>query len=140
MKDKKDITIINAIQKILDKPNCKPNKIWVDKGSEFMVTRQGYRNVWTHNEGKYVVAERFIRILKNKICKHLTSIPKRIYATKLMMQLMSAMIHIIEPLKWSLLMSSPAHISNLVQKIIEILNLKLVIMSEYQKMKKWGFC
>ena len=99
MKDKKDITIINATQKILDKPNCKPNKIWVDKGSESMVTRQGYRNVSTHNEGKYVVAERFIRILKNKICKYLTSISKSIYATKLMIQLMSTMIHIIEPLK-----------------------------------------
>ena len=35
LKDKKGITITNAFQKILDKSNCKPNKIWVDKGSEF---------------------------------------------------------------------------------------------------------
>ena len=35
LKDKKRITIINAFQKILDKWNCKPNKIRVDKGSEF---------------------------------------------------------------------------------------------------------
>ena len=35
LKDKKGITIINAFQKILDESNCKPNKIWVDKGSEF---------------------------------------------------------------------------------------------------------
>ena len=35
MKDKKGITIANAFQKILDESNCKPNKIWVDKGSEF---------------------------------------------------------------------------------------------------------
>ena len=35
MKDKKGITITIAFQKILDESNCKPNKIWVDKGSEF---------------------------------------------------------------------------------------------------------
>ena len=35
LKDKKRITITNAFQKILDESNHKPNKIWVDKGSEF---------------------------------------------------------------------------------------------------------
>ena len=35
LKDKKGITITNAFQKILDESNHKPNKIWVDKGSEF---------------------------------------------------------------------------------------------------------
>ena len=35
LKDKKGITIINAFQKIWEKPNHKPNKIWVDKHSEF---------------------------------------------------------------------------------------------------------
>ena len=35
LKDKKGITITNAFQKILYKSNRKPNKIWVDKGSEF---------------------------------------------------------------------------------------------------------
>ena len=35
LKDKKGIIITNAFQKFLDKSNCKPNKIWVDKGSEF---------------------------------------------------------------------------------------------------------
>ena len=35
LKDKKGITIINAFQKILKESNRKPNKIWVDKGSEF---------------------------------------------------------------------------------------------------------
>ena len=34
-KDKKEITITNAFQKILDESNQKPNKIWVDKGSKF---------------------------------------------------------------------------------------------------------
>ena len=33
----------------------------------------------THNEGKSVVAERFIRTLKNKIYKHMTAISKNVY-------------------------------------------------------------
>ena len=37
----------------------------------------------THNEGKSVVAERFIGMLKNKIYKHMTSISKNIYIDKL---------------------------------------------------------
>ena len=31
LKDKKGISIVNAFQSILKKPNKKPNKIWVDK-------------------------------------------------------------------------------------------------------------
>ena len=31
----KGITITNAFQKILKESNCKPNKIWADKDSEF---------------------------------------------------------------------------------------------------------
>ena len=37
----------------------------------------------THNEGKSVVAERFIRMLKGKICKYMTSISKNVYIDKL---------------------------------------------------------
>ena len=36
-----------------------------------------------HNEGKSVVAERFIRTLKGKIYKYMTSIPKNVYIDKL---------------------------------------------------------
>ena len=35
LKDKKGITITNAFQKILKESNCKPNRIWDDKGSKF---------------------------------------------------------------------------------------------------------
>ena len=35
LKDKKGIAITNAFQKVLDESKCKPNKIWLDKGSEF---------------------------------------------------------------------------------------------------------
>ena len=37
----------------------------------------------THNEGKIVVAERFIRTLENKIYKNMTSISKNVYIDKL---------------------------------------------------------
>ena len=36
----------------------------------------------THNEGKSIVVERFIRTLKNKI-KYMTSISKNVYIDKL---------------------------------------------------------
>ena len=83
IKDKKGISIVDAFQKILKESNRKPNKIWVDKGSEF------YNNSFKkwlkdndiemysiHNEGKSVIAEWFIRTLKNKIFKHMTAISK----------------------------------------------------------------
>ena len=67
LKDKKAITITNAFQKILDESNRKSNKIWVDKGSEFYNTSMKsflQNNVIEmysiHNEGKSVIAERFI--------------------------------------------------------------------------------
>ena len=36
-----------------------------------------------HNEGKFVIAERFIKALKNKIYKYMTSILKNLYIYKL---------------------------------------------------------
>ena len=36
-----------------------------------------------HNEGKSVVAERFIRTLKTKMYKYMTSISKNVYINKL---------------------------------------------------------
>ena len=37
----------------------------------------------TNNEGKFVIAERFIKTLKNKIYKYMTSISKNVYIDKL---------------------------------------------------------
>ena len=34
-KVRESITITNAFQKIFKESNCKPNKIWEEKGSEF---------------------------------------------------------------------------------------------------------
>ena len=85
LKDKKEITITNALQKILDESNRKPNKIWVDKSSEFYnksikwwLEKNVVEIYSTHNEGKCVVAERFIRTLKNKIYKYIASVSKNV--------------------------------------------------------------
>ena len=74
----------------LKKSNRKPNKIWVDKGSElynnsFKKWLQGKDIVMysTHDERKSLVAERFIRTFKNKIYNHMTSISKNVYIDKL---------------------------------------------------------
>ena len=91
LKDKKGISIVKAFQIILKQSNSrKPNKIWVDKGSE--VYNASFKK-WlqdndiimhsTHNAGKSVVAERFIRTLKSKIYKYMTSISKNVYIDKL---------------------------------------------------------
>ena len=74
-----------AFQKIVSKGR-KPNKIWVDQGSEF------YNKIFkrflkinniemnsTYNEVKSIVAERFIKTLKNKIFKHMTVVSKNVY-------------------------------------------------------------
>ena len=37
----------------------------------------------THTEGKSVIAERFIRTLKNEIYRYMTSISKNVYIDKL---------------------------------------------------------
>ena len=37
----------------------------------------------THNEEKFVIAERFIRTLKNKTYKYITSVSKNVYIDKL---------------------------------------------------------
>ena len=86
LKDKKGIIIVNACNKIIKQSNRKPNKIWLDQGGEF------YNNVFekwlsdnnivmysTYNEGKSVVAKRFIRTLKNKLYKHMTATGKKVY-------------------------------------------------------------
>ena len=91
LKDKKGIIIVKAFQIILKQSNStKPNKVWVDKGSEFY--NASFKK-WlqdndivmysTHNEGESVVAERFIRTLKSKIYKYMTSISKNVYIDKL---------------------------------------------------------
>ena len=70
----------------MDDSNRKPNKIWVDHGSEFynnkfkkFLKENDTEMYFTFNEGKSFVAERFIKTLKNKIYKHMTTICKNVY-------------------------------------------------------------
>ena len=85
LKDKRGITIVNAFQKIISKGR-KANKMWFDQGGEF------YNNLFKrflkinntemysiYNEGKSVVAKRFIRMLKNKTFKHKAAVSKHVY-------------------------------------------------------------
>ena len=89
LKDKKGVSIVDAFQKILKKSDRKPNKIWVDKESE--VYNNSFKK-WlkdndvemysTNNEGKSVIAERFIRTSKTKIYKYMTLVLKNVYINK----------------------------------------------------------
>ena len=90
LKDKKAITITDAFQKILNDLNRKPNKMWVNKGSKFC--NNSFKK-WLkdndiemhsiHHKGESVVAERFIRTLKTKIYKYVSSMSKNVYIDKL---------------------------------------------------------
>ena len=80
------ISIVNAFNEIINQSNRKPNKIWGDQGGEFY--NNGFEkwlsdndiNMYsTYNEGKSVVAERFIRTLKNKLYKYMTATGKNVY-------------------------------------------------------------
>ena len=91
--DERGISIINAFQKIISKGGkaeperrAKQIKYRLNIGSEFpnkLLKRFSKINniqmYSTYNEGKSVVAERFIRTLKNKIFKHMTAISKNVY-------------------------------------------------------------
>ena len=66
---KKVVIITRDFQEILNESRRKTSKIWVDKGSEFYgrSINSDIEMYSIHNEKKSVVADRFIRILKNKI-------------------------------------------------------------------------
>ena len=90
LKDKKDITITNDLHKLLTEFNRKPKKMWVDKGSEFYnrlmkscLQDNDIEMYSTYSEGKYVAAEIFIRNLKNKFYKYMTSVSKNVHIDKL---------------------------------------------------------
>ena len=87
---KKGIIITDGFQKFLDESNRKRNKIWLGKGSKLYnrpmklwLEKNGIERYSMHNAGKSVIAEIFIRTLKNKIYKYMTSISKTVYIDKL---------------------------------------------------------
>ena len=68
-------------------------KSWLEK--------HGIKIYSTHNEGKSVVIERFIRTFKKKIYKHMTSVSKNVYVyvDKFDDIVNNVIIHIIAQLK-----------------------------------------
>ena len=70
MKDKKGVIITNVLQNILDESNCKLNKIWVDKCSEFysrsmklFLKNSGIEIYSTQNKGKSVLLKYYYKLL-----------------------------------------------------------------------------
>ena len=89
LKDKKGTSIVNAFKKIISKAR-KPNRIWVDQGSKFynnsfkdFLKINNIEMYSTYNEGKSILAKRFIRTLKNTIFKHMTANSKNVYFDEL---------------------------------------------------------
>ena len=104
-------------------------KSWLEKNAIEMYS--------IHKEGKYVVAERFIRTLKNKIYKYMTSTSKNVYIDKLddIVNKCNNTYHRIMKMK-PVDVKPSTYILTLIKKIIgKVLNLKLVIMLEYQNIK-----
>ena len=72
LKNKRGISIVNALQKIISEVR-KTNKIWVHQGGEFynklfkrFLKVNNFEMYSTYNEGKSVVVERFIKMLKKQ--------------------------------------------------------------------------
>ena len=123
-------------KKILNDSARKPNKICVDKGSEF------YNNSFKkwlkdndiemysiHNEGKSVVAKRFIRNRKSKIYKYMNSISKNVCIDKLdhIVNEYNNAYHRTIKMK-PVDVKDSTYIDLKKRLMIKILNLKLVIM------------
>ena len=75
-KNKKGKTVLNGFIEIINESNCKPNKLWFDQGREFysklmqkLLDNNDILMYSTHNQGKSVIPERFIKALKAKIYK-----------------------------------------------------------------------
>ena len=98
LKDKKGISIVNAFQKILTESyrseakskGSNPIKYGLIKELNFTIIllkkwlKDNDTEMYSiYNEAKSVIAERFIRTLKNKIYKYMTAISKNVYIDKL---------------------------------------------------------
>ena len=143
IKDKKWTSIVNAFKKILSDSNRKPNKIWVDQGTEFynkplkdFLKINNIEMYSTCIEKKSVVAERFIRTLRNKIFKHMTAIEQNIYFDVLhdIVNKYNNTVHRTIKMK-PIDVTNDYHAKYDEHPNKKILNLKLVIMLEFQNIK-----
>ena len=103
-------------------------KPWLGKNDKEMY--------WQYNAGKSTTAGSFIRILKNKNYKYMTSVSKNVYIDKLddIVDKYNDTYHITIKIKPVEVKSNTYNdCSKVVKKLmIKILNLKWVIMLEYQ--------
>ena len=93
-----------------------------------MASKNDKEMYWTHIEGKSVVSERFIRALKNKIYKYITSISVNVYIDKLsdIVKKYNNTYH--KTIKIKPVDVKSKNILTLAKKIVtEILNLRLVV-------------
>ena len=86
LKDKKGETVLIAFIEIMNKSNCKPNRLWIDQGREsynrLMQEQLDNNNLLmysTHSEGNSVIAERFMKTLKTKIYLKMTANERKFY-------------------------------------------------------------
>ena len=141
LKDKKGASIVNSFKEILSNSNTKPNKIWVDQGSEFynksfkdFLKINNIKMYSTYNERKSVVGERFIRTLKNKLFKNITSIQQNIHFDIHFVDKYNNTVHkTIQMKPIEVTDDSYAEYNETENK--KILNLKLVTMLEFQNIK-----
>ena len=139
LKDKRGITTVNAFEKIISK-GCKQNKIWVDQGGEFY--NNLFERFWkinniviysTYNEGKAVVAERFIRTLKNKLFQHMIAVSKNVYFDVLDNIVNKYKTTVYRSIKMKPIdVASDSYAEHNEDLMKKIPNLKLVIMVEFQ--------
>ena len=104
-KYKRGISIVNIFQKIISKER-KPNKIWVDQDGDCynkffkrFLKINSIEMYSTYNEENYIVAEIFIRMLENKIFKHMTVVSKNVYFYVLDDVLINAITQFTQALK-----------------------------------------
>ena len=90
----------------------------------------------TYNEGKSVVADRFIRTLKNKIFKHMTAISKNVYFDVLdyIANKYNNTVHRTIKMK-PIDFTDDSYVEYDEDLTKKILNLKLMIMLEFQNIK-----
>ena len=110
-----------------------------EKDSEFYnrsmkswLEKNGIATNSTRNEGKSVIAERFIKILKNKIYKYTTSVSKNVCINNLY-----DIINKYNDTYQNTIKMKPVNVkqNTYIESSKEILNLKLVILLEYQNIK-----
>ena len=90
LKDKKTESVSTAFDLIFKKSKRKPEKLWTDKGSEFIskhfkdfLKRHNITLYHTQNEEKSCVVERWNRTIKNKMWKMFSANNNTVYWDKL---------------------------------------------------------